>query len=100
MTPFESSTVESIRRGLKRTYGARLYVDKTTGDAKKSGRPDLMGIVDGTGFGIEVKAPGAKRGVTARQRAELARIRRAGGIAIEARSIADVLAAFRQAGIE
>lgn len=63
---------------------------KTHGDEKSAGLPDLMCCVRGRYVAIEVKAPGASRGATRRQLAELARIERSGGIAFVARSTVDV----------
>lgn len=93
----ESATVGGIVRHLKRRYGA--VVRKTHGDAKSSGQLDLVACVRGHYVAVEVKAPGARRGLTRRQAAEVARIRRAGGIAFEARSVADVDRELEAAGV-
>ena len=88
MAPRESATLEAITRHLERRYGA--YVLKQHGDHKQAGRLDITCCVRGRFVAIEVKAPGASRGATKRQLAELDRITRAGGIAFVATSAAEV----------
>lgn len=88
MAPRESNTVELIKRHLVRRYGA--YIIKTHGDHKRAGLPDLVCCLRGRFVAIEVKAPGAKRGATRKQRVELERITRRGGIAFVAASVSDV----------
>ncbi len=95
MSVRESSTVARIKRHLERRWGA--YVEKTHGDAKKAGLPDLLCCVRGLFVAIEVKAPGARRGATRRQLAELERIRRSGGIAFVARTVGEVDAVLTEA---
>lgn len=101
MAPRESSTLDGIVRGLERRFGkANVWLDKTHGSALKVGKPDLIGVVCGTPLAIEGKAPGAKRGTTRRQRIELARFRRAGGVACTATCVGDVLTELAKAGLE
>jgi len=60
--------------------------------ANKVGCPDLLACVDGVMLAVEVKAPG---GVVAPiQQYNLDKITKAGGVAIVARSVADVMAAL------
>jgi len=60
--------------------------------ASRSGVPDLLCVVDGVMLAVEVKAPG---GVVAPiQQYNLDKITKAGGVAIVARSVADVMAAL------
>lgn len=97
MTPRESSTVKAIVHHLRRNYAALVY--KTHGDEKGAGRLDLECCIRGLFVAIEVKAEGASRGATRRQLAEVARIRRAGGIAFVARSVHDVDRELVEAGL-
>lgn len=84
----ESSVVRAIVLHLRTNYGA--FVFKTHGDHKRAGLPDLIAAVRGKYVAIEVKSPDGRHPVSKRQEAELARIRRAGGLAFVARSVRDV----------
>lgn len=83
--PREAAVVAAIVAELKRR-GA--YVLNFHGSARRLGVPDLLACVSGKWVAIEVKQPGQK--ATARQRAEMDRIRRAGGVAFEADNVATV----------
>lgn len=84
----ESSVVRAIVLHL-RSEGAFIF--KTHGDHKRAGLPDLIACVHGRYVAIEVKAPGGNHPVSKRQKAELDRIRRAGGLAFVATSVAEVV---------
>jgi hypothetical protein len=75
-----------------------MWVRKILGGLGQSGLPDLLGCWKGRAFAIEVKRPDSRYGVTARQSQSLAAIRRAGGIALVARSLDDVIEGFEAAG--
>ena len=59
---------------------------------QRKGVPDILFILNGRGGGIEVKRPGKQP--TALQQAELDAITRAGGLAIVAHDVDDVIRAL------
>jgi hypothetical protein len=71
-----------------RSHGA--WAQKTHGNRFSSGLPDIIGVHMGVGFGVEVKTPDNKSGLTVLQRRTLQDIKRAGGVAGEARTLAHV----------
>lgn len=88
MTP-EGKITAAIRRYLLRN-GA-WEVKCLGGLGQRAGVPDVLACVAGTFVGIEVKQPG--RRPTLHQASELAAIEAAGGVAIVATSVEDVVAA-------
>lgn len=75
--PLEKTIVRHITDGLKAT--PRCFFFKTLGGhGQRAGLPDLIGVIDGRMFGLEIKRPGLK--ATPLQAATLVRIRDAGGI--------------------
>lgn len=88
MAPRETATVDTLSKHLVRAWGA--YVLKLHGSAAAIGRLDLVCCIRGRFVAIEVKAPGAARGVTPRQDAERRRIIARGGIAFAASTVSDV----------
>lgn len=88
MAPRETATVDQLERHLVRRWGA--YVLKLHGSAMAIGRLDLVCSVRGYFVAIEVKAPGAARGMTPRQAAERRRILARGGFAFSASTVSDV----------
>jgi len=54
----------------------------------KNGTPDIVGVVNGQFFGIEVKKPGGKPSPL--QRVQLRKIREAGGVGFTAESLNEV----------
>ena len=94
----EGYVLDAVRAGL-RILGSRCYlVRQQQGLGSVLGVPDLMGIIDGRGFGIECKAGRGK--LTPAQVEHSGRIRAAGGVWCEARSFDDVISAFEAAGIK
>lgn len=88
MTP-EGAITAAIRRYLLRN--GCWEVKCLGGLGQRAGVPDVLACVAGTFVGVEVKQPGRKP--TANQSAELAAIRAAGGVAIVATSLDDVIVA-------
>ena len=69
----------------------KSYFFKIAGQASQlTGISDLIGIYHGRFVAIEVKDPANTRGMTARQKLFQERVREAGGIAFEARSLVKV----------
>lgn len=66
--------------------------------ANKRGVPDILAVISGRFVAIEVKAPGGKPSKL--QLAQLRRIEAAGGIAILAESVDEVIAYLASADIE
>lgn len=79
MPATESGLIKSMRTVLVR---AGAYVNKNHGGPHSQGRPDLEGCYRGLFFGIEAKQPGRENTLTERQKAQLLRIKRAGGIGL------------------
>jgi hypothetical protein len=75
----EAAVVERCRRMLK-SRGAFFY--KTQG----AGLPDLICCYKGVFMGLEVKRPVGRHPVSPRQRVQLERIRKAGGVGIVVRN--------------
>jgi hypothetical protein len=95
-SPLEKTVVAAIMRALK-ARGVRWLI-KTHGDPyQAAGLPDIIAIAPGTGrfLGIEVKRPGGR--LTDLQKATLARINAAGGVAGVAFGVEDALALLEQA---
>lgn len=98
----EKDILRQIRQFLS-MLGPRCYVvrqHQSLGSAR--GVPDLTGCIyhphgGGRFFAIEVKGPRGR--VTKHQAQHLEAVQKAGGIAVVARSLDDVLAAFREAGL-
>lgn len=84
--PLEKTIVATITKQLR---ARGVWVLKTVGGHGRTGLPDLLLCFDGRFVAIEVKRPGAK--VTARQDAELRKIRQAGGLAAVVTSWEDVM---------
>ena len=86
MAAFESVNITSFTNEIESRGG---WVLNFAGSARRRGVPDLLACVPIRGCGmfvaVEVKRAGLK--ATARQRVEMARIRRAGGVAFECDSI-------------
>lgn len=83
---------------LLRILGA--YVVKVHGHlGQRRGLPDIWAVYRGRAVAIEVKSPRARRGLTPEQARELQLVRAAGGIAVVARSLEDVVAALRPYGV-
>lgn len=101
----ESDVVDDIKAFLDR-FGARIWYFKSHGGRFQiPGLPDIIGLVDGRLFAIEVKRPYIKgvqaAGVeTSIQVRTLTAIVRAGGLAFFAYSVDDVKRYFTAAGLE
>lgn len=69
-----------LRAALERRFGSRIYMFKVHGNwYQRAGVPDIIGFLDGRGFGLELKQPG--KTATPLQERNLGRIRAAGGAA-------------------
>lgn len=79
-----------------RSLGAYVYCSGP-GLYGRKGAPDVFACLGGRFIGCEAKTGAGE--LTPDQRRELDRIRRAGGLAIEARSVADVDSALAAAGL-
>lgn len=91
----EKPAVDAMRRHIERRYAG--YVHKTHGNEKSAGRLDLEACIVGRFVAIEAKAPGGRHPLSRRQAAEIRRIRRAGGIAIVARTVDELDAELAKA---
>ena len=98
-SPLEKTIVAAIMRALK-ARGVRWMLKTHGGPYQASGLPDIIAIAPGTGrfLGIEVKRPGGR--VTDLQKATLARINEAGGVAGVAYCTEDALALLMRASGE
>ncbi len=96
MTP-EAKVKAKIRAYLKSIPGCWFFMP-IGGPFTVHGVPDIIGLVDGAFFGIEVKAPGKETNVTANQESAMAAINGAGGLAFVASNVASVRARFVQKG--
>lgn len=86
MSQPEARIVRAIKAHLE-LHGAFMF--KVHGSPlMMAGLPDLVGCIKGRFIGVEVKT--AEGSVSKVQRHVLAKIRRAGGVAIVARSVDDV----------
>lgn len=94
--PLEKTIVSAIMRVLK-ARGVRWLIKTHGGPYQAAGLPDIIAIAPGTGrlLGIEVKRPGGR--LTDLQRATLARINEAGGVAGVAFGVDDALALLERA---
>jgi hypothetical protein len=96
MTQPESRLSRSIQRDLKREFGFDVFVFKVWGsEHMMSGLPDLIGCVHGLFFGLEVKLPANRSGVSLRQKFVMEMITRAGGITAVVCSPAEAVAIIR-----
>jgi len=95
-SPLEKTIVAAIMRGLK-ARGVRWMVKTHGGPYQTAGLPDIIAVAPGSGrlLGIEVKRPGGRP--TELQKATLARINAAGGVAGVAFGIEDALVLLKQA---
>lgn len=85
----ESALRAKIKLALERR-GALVRV--THGDGHSAGALDLDVVYRGRAVKLEVKTPENKEGMTPLQLVEQARVRNAGGVAEEVRSLASALA--------
>ncbi len=90
----EATITQAIRRYLRACGAWEMKV--LGGLGQRAGVPDLLACYRGQFIAIEVKRPGQQP--TPRQAAELAAIARAGGIALTATSVADVVTALQGLG--
>lgn len=82
----ESKLQKQIRDALMKWEN--LYCVKMHGGPHQArGLPDIVGVVEGIFFGIEVKMPGKEKTLTPIQKKKLNDIANAGGIAIIATSV-------------
>lgn len=100
----ENVLVAAIRRAIRREYPDSLTLKVHGGPYQEAGIPDILVVVDGRFIGLEVKRrrPGesdsaARDRATAQQRAMLARMEAAGGVARVVLSEDEALAAIREA---
>jgi hypothetical protein len=80
---------------VERLRAEGAYADKTHGSKFKRGLPDVVFCYKGVFGGLEVKTPENKSGLTELQRRTLLRIKRAGGVAGEVRSVNGALRALQ-----
>lgn len=86
----ESRLSLKIQKALKAEYGRQLFIFKIHGGPlMMSGLPDLVGVVQGRFFALEVKMPQGT--VSERQLYVHAMIRAAGGYVGVPRCVADAL---------
>lgn len=85
----ESALRAKIKQALERR-GALVRV--THGDGHSAGALDLDVVYRGRALKLEVKTPESKKGMTPLQLVEQARVRNAGGVAEEVRSVEAALA--------
>ena len=86
--PLEKHVTADIMAFLKELGQYRCWYMKVHGGPYgRSGIPDIIGVLDGRLFAIEVKRPGRKGTATPLQMLELHKIRLAGGVAEIATSV-------------
>lgn len=79
----EATLTANIQRALKSQGGPNLFCWKSRGDPRQmKGIPDITGVYKGKFFALEVKLPGREKKLTKNQAEVLARMSRAGGIAV------------------
>jgi len=88
--PREAALVTQTGRELERRGAWKINLAGTV--MGTTGLPDFLAIHRGRGLAIETKAPTGR--LRPRQKYVLERIRRAGGIVVVARELADVTAAL------
>mgnify|MGYP000219765063 CR=1 FL=1 len=93
----ESALRDRIRKALERR-GALVRV--THGDGHSAGALDLDVVYRGRALKLEVKTPGNRKGMTPLQLVEQARVRDAGGMAEEVRSVESALACLSAVDVE
>lgn len=81
---------ESVIQGKIIKYLESRGAFVVNGIYSKKGIPDLIGIFEGKGFGIEVKKPETRKNTTALQLAQLNRIKEAAGFSCVATSVEEV----------
>ena len=86
----EQSIQKSITKAIEKAGG---WCCKTI-TCNKNGVPDILAVIDGHFYGIEVKTPIGK--VSPIQEYQIKKIQSAGGTAIVARSVEDFLACLRK----
>ena len=93
----ESRLQSRIRRALHRQFpGCRFY--KMHGNEfMESGIPDLIGVVEGHFFALEVKHPDTGHGVTPIQQAQLDRLEEAGATVAVVESVDEAIAVVTDA---
>jgi Holliday junction resolvase len=82
----ETKTKNKIKEYLKTVEGCWFY-SAAAGAYSTHGVPDIVGLIRGRFFGIEVKRPGAEKNTTKLQDYALECIRRAGGLAFVASDV-------------
>jgi hypothetical protein len=87
----EADLVRNILKALRTRYPTGVFYKIHTGPYQERGVPDILGCVDGTFVGIEVKTPYNRKGTTRYQEVQLDRIHRAGGVSGVATSIKEAL---------
>lgn len=93
----EARLQRNIQKALREEFGHAILVFKIHGGPMMmAGLPDLIGVIAGRFFGIEVKMPESIDNVSVIQQHVHARIRRAGGSVTVSSSVADALAFVRQ----
>lgn len=100
----ETRLVKKMRDAGKAKYGDRLVSIKYHGSAySEAGVSDLLNVLDGVFVAVEVKAPESyggsveralAEGPTLKQRAFLARVAKAGGVAAVAATVEQYLIAL------
>lgn len=93
----EGEIVRSIQRYLK-TLPRCFFWKEHGGMYGTAGIPDIIACIDGRFFGFEVKTQTGKP--TTLQEATIRKISDAGGTALVVRSVDDVKAALRHAGLD
>jgi hypothetical protein len=82
----ENALKSKIKKYLKEEFPGSWWMSVHGGPWQQAGVPDLLGCVEGTFVGVEVKLPGGKHPVTPLQKATLEAIEQAGGVSVVATS--------------
>lgn len=85
----EALLVKRLKSYLERKYGG-FWIKVHGGPYQQAGLPDLIGVVEGRGVGIEVKLPGKENTLTKLQELTLSELEEAGAVVGVATSIEDV----------
>lgn len=91
----ENKVKGQIKKWLLSLPGCWFY-SATAGPWSVGGIPDLIGVINGRFFAIEVKGPGRVNSATPLQKMRIAQIKGAGGVAFIADSLETVQTMFAE----
>lgn len=92
----EAKLTNQIKKAILAEHPGSFVVKVHGGMYQQAGLPDLLAIVEGRVFGLEVKVPGREDTLTPRQAATLAAMRKAGAKATMVSSVDRALAVIEE----